>query len=97
VSNLGTLPAVKAPNQSVQRGPLARVIESNLRKRDELFSDALLPLREVRVALGVSYSQLRKLIKEGTLRTFRIGKGHIKVRTSALRELMERGDHHGQS
>ena len=94
MSNLGTLPAVKAPNQSVQRGPLARIIESNLQQRNALFSDALLPLREVRVALGVSYSQLRKLIREGSLRTFRIGRGHYKVRTSVLRELMERGDHH---
>src|SRR6266852_2697111 len=91
VSNLDTLPAVKAP---IQRGPLAQQLERNLQQRTALFSDPLLALREVRVALGnVSYSQLRKMIKDGTLKTFRIGpRGHYKVRASVLQALLAKGD-----
>jgi hypothetical protein len=94
VSNLGQLPVVKAPVRSLQHGPLAQQIERNLQQRAALFSDPLIDLRTVRLVLGdVSYSHLRKLIKNGTLKTFRIGKrGHYKVRQSVLEALLAKGD-----
>ena len=92
MSNLSQLPAVKAPIQALQRGPLAAQLERNIQQRAALVADPLLPLREVRLVLNVSYSQVRKLISNKSLRIFRIGKGHIKVRQSVLMELLTKGD-----
>ena len=91
---LNSLPSVKTPVRSVQRGPLAQQIERNLQQRAALLADPLLDLRTVRFALGdVSYSHVRKLIQNGTLKTFRIGKrGHYKVRQSVLQALLAKGD-----
>lgn len=92
MSNLGTLPTIKSPIQSWQRGPLAVQLEKNIQQRALLASDPLMPLAEVRLVLNCSYSQVRKLIANGSLRIFRIGKGHIKVRQSVLMELLAKGD-----
>jgi excisionase family DNA binding protein len=91
VSNPSNL---KTPVRPLKHGRLARQIEHQLTQRSQLlFDDPLLPLSDVAVALGgVSYSHLQKLIKNGTLKVFRIGRGHRRVRQSVLQELLAKGD-----
>jgi hypothetical protein len=85
-----------ASSQPPLETPVRRVVESALKARSAILGDPLLDLRTVRAALGnCSYSYLRKLILDGTLPTFRIGKrGHHKVRQSVLESLLRTGDHH---
>jgi len=79
--------------------PTHKVVESVLKARSAILGDPLLDLRTVRAALGnCSYSYLRKLIADGSLPTFRLGRhGHHRVRQSALQALLKKGDNHGQS
>ncbi len=85
--------SLKSPVRPAQRGPLASQVQRQLKLREELFYDPLLPLRDVQVALGgVSYAHIRKLIADGTLKVFRIGRGHMKVRASVLKKLLQDGD-----
>jgi hypothetical protein len=84
---------LKSPVRPAQRGALATQIQRQMKLHEELFYDPLLPLRDVQVALGgVSYANIRKLIAQGTLKVFRIGKGHMKVRASVLKKLLQEGD-----
>ena len=91
-------PPLTTSVRQMQRGPLAAAIERSIQQRQAIVGDPLLDLRTVRVALGnCSYSYLRKLILDGTLKTFRIGaRGHHKVRQSELEKLLAKGDgdHH---
>jgi hypothetical protein len=76
--------------------PVRQLVERAIQNRQAILGDPLLDLRTVRAALGnCSYSFLRKLISEGTLKTFRIGAhGHHRVRQSELQKLLAKGDHH---
>jgi excisionase family DNA binding protein len=87
-----------ATSQPPLETPVRQVVESALKARAAILGDPLLDLRTVRAALGnCSYSYLRKLITDGTLPTFRIGKhGHHRVRQSELQKLLAIGDQHGQ-
>ena len=86
-------PNLKKPFRQVQRGPLAAQIERNLQQRAAILGDPLLDLQTVRLALGgISYSRLTKLVEDGSLKVFRIGRGHRKVRQSALQALLDQGD-----
>jgi hypothetical protein len=86
-----------AASQPTLETPVRELVEKSLRARSAITSDPLLDLRTVRLALGgCSYSYLRSLIASGELKTFRIGRGHHRVRQSALAALLARGDHHGQ-
>lgn len=89
-------PPLTTPVRQVQRGPLAAALERSIQHRQAILGDPLLDLRTVRAALGnCSYSYLRKLIVDGTLPTFRLGKhGHHRVRQSELQKLLKQGDQH---
>lgn len=88
---------VDTPLRQTFRGPLARQIEHQLSQRAALFSDPLLDLATVRVALGgISPSKLNQLIRDGELRTIRIGRrGHRKIRTSVLKAFLATGVQNG--
>jgi hypothetical protein len=93
VPELAPIPRLKAPSHSFHRGPLARVIERNLRQRDELFADPLIDLRTARLIFGVCESTLRRWIKTGTLAVVRFSpRGRIKVRQSVLQAMLAKGD-----
>jgi hypothetical protein len=86
-------PILKTPLRKVQRGPLAAQIELNLQQRAAMLGGPLLDLQTVRLALGgISYSRLNKLVEDGSLKVFRIGRGHRKVRQSVLQALLAKGD-----
>lgn len=75
---------------------LTRAIEQQLKDQQFLMADPLLDQRIVRVALGnCSYSFLRKLILSGRLPAWRPSpRGHYKVRQSALKAFLAKGDHY---
>jgi len=85
-----------ATSQPPLETPVRQVVEHAIQKRQAILGDPLLDLRTVRQALGnCSYSYLRKLLADGSLPYFRIGRGHFKVRQSQLATLLAKGDHHG--
>jgi hypothetical protein len=94
VPELNSLPSVKTPVHPRRFSSLAAQVTKQLQLKAELFGDPLLSLAEVAAALGhPSYSSIRKLIKSGALKTWRIGKrGHHRVRLSALRALLAMGE-----
>jgi len=83
-----------ASSQPLLETPVRKVVESAIKSRSAILGDPLLDLRTVRQALGnCSYSYLRKLITDGTLPTFRLGRhGHHKVRQSELLKLLSQGE-----
>jgi hypothetical protein len=54
--------------------------------------DPLLPAGEARLLLGISYGQMRLLVKRGQLPVWRTSpKGHMKFRLSVLTKFRESG------
>ncbi|MGA7137934.1 MAG: helix-turn-helix domain-containing protein [Terriglobales bacterium] len=98
MSELIALPSVKAPVKVNLRTPLSRAVEAQLESKRRLYVDPLVSLKEAQVAFGgVCYSTLRRWIREGILPVVRVSKrSHIKVRTSAIQELLDRGERNGQ-
>jgi hypothetical protein len=76
------------------RNPLGIQITRTLALKQELFGDPLIGLSECRLAIGqCSYSQLRKWISAGQIRTWRPSpRGHHKVRLSELRRFLAAGE-----
>jgi excisionase family DNA binding protein len=92
VSAINQLPVVQHSSRAVRRNILALQIERNLAQRATLTADPLMPLRDAQIVLGCSYTHIRALIAQKKLPVFRIGRGWMKVRLSALQALLAEGD-----
>jgi hypothetical protein len=79
--------SVKAPVKLPQQRALDQQVQKTIQMRQELFSDALVPLKVVQHALGdISYAQLNNLIRDGRLKVWRVSpRSQRKVRMSVLR------------
>ncbi len=74
------------------RTPLTAQIERQLSQKTQLFGDPLLSLAEIKLALGTSYSTVRKLITSGKIRSWRPSpRGHHRVRLSELQKFLDSG------
>jgi hypothetical protein len=68
-------------------------VQRQIAQRAELYADPLISLQEFAAAVGSpSYSVIRRWIVTGELKTWRVGKGHHKVRLSELRRFLASGE-----
>jgi excisionase family DNA binding protein len=75
--------------------PVGVQIAAQLATKRELFGDPLLNIKEIELALGCSYSNVRNLIADGRLRSWRASpRGHHKVRLSEIRRYLAQGQEH---
>jgi hypothetical protein len=88
------LPPVKTPVHRVPPSSLVQQLARQQTLKAEILADPLLPMREAKMLLGnPCISLLRKWVKNGTLKTWRVGpRGHFKVRLSEIRRLIALGD-----
>jgi excisionase family DNA binding protein len=85
--NLSSVPPVRPA-----RTPLTAQIERQLTQKTQLFGDPLLSIAECKLALGTSYSTVRKLIMAGKIRSWRPSpRGHHRVRLSELQKYIASG------
>jgi excisionase family DNA binding protein len=78
----------------------AALLEQNARVRalmNNMLLDPLLPAGQARILLGISYNQMRSLVKRGVLPCWRSGpKGHMRFRLSTLQKYLEAGFREGE-
>jgi excisionase family DNA binding protein len=86
--DLNRIPPVKTAVR--QRSTSLLLQHQRVREQKQALTiDPLMPLREAVGMLGnPSYSLLRKWIADGTLRCWRAGKGHYRVRLSEIRRFL---------
>ena len=79
----------------------ASLLEQNARVNElksKMLLDPLLKAGEARILLGISYAQMRILVKRGVLPCWRSGpKGHMRFRFSTLQKYIESGFNGGQN
>jgi excisionase family DNA binding protein len=85
-------PTILAPVKSSVRQrltPLVLQAQKAAEQRQAIAVDPLMKLSEAASLLGnPSYSVLRKWIKDGSLRVWRAGKGHFRVRLSEIQRFL---------
>ena len=79
--------------ESQRTGRTAQILARQQAIRDRIPIDPLLPLSEVRAALGGSYGTLNKLLQSGRLPYWQaVPCSQRRVRSSVLNEFLARGD-----
>jgi excisionase family DNA binding protein len=80
------------PASSPARTPLTTQIERQLTQKTQLFGDPLLSIQETKLALGMSYATIRKLLVSGRLKSWRPSpKGHHRIRLSEVQKFIASG------
>jgi excisionase family DNA binding protein len=79
--------------EAQRTGRTAQILARQQAMRDRIPIDPLLPLSEVRAALGVSYGTLNKLLQSGKLPYWQaVPCSQRRVRQSVLTEFLTQGD-----